>query len=841
MMSSASEKALQSALRYAIARRDPYLTIEHLMLALLGDAEVQEILEHCGAEIAELRRSLDAFLARQRENLGVSSRPAAEPPPASGSPRTDGDQASTPDSAGKTDTAAPRSEQPGRDDGSPNQSLTPGATSHQPVATIALQKLLQRVVIKVRSVDRTSVETGNLLIEILDEKDSFASYFLRRQGIKRFDVIRYFSHGLGRAAEGQSDAASSGSQDDLDSTPRDASTEGGEGPGEGSSTTDSRGTKANRKSFLREFATDLVKKARDGKIDPVIGRSEVIERCIQILNRRTKNNPLLVGDPGVGKTAIADGIAARIAAGQVPAALSKAEIYSLDMGMLIAGTRYRGDFEERLKGILREIKERPFGILFIDEIHNVIGAGATSGGTMDASNLLKPSLADRSLCCIGSTTFKEFRSVFEKDRALSRRFQKVDVGEPSAEETYAILSGIKRDFEEHHNVSYSDKAIRAAVDLAVKHLQDKRLPDKAIDVLDEAGSRVSLLNSSGKRRPVTVKDIEQTISRMAQIPLGSVTVDQKVELQNLGTRLKAQVFGQDEAIDALVGSIKMSRAGLREDKKPVGCYLFTGPTGVGKTELTKQLAECLHIPLIRFDMSEYMERHSVARLTGAPPGYVGYEEGGLLTEAITKSPHAVLLFDEMEKAHPEVSNILLQVMDNGTLTDSNGKVADFRNAILIMTSNAGARELVSSGIGFLPEGAESRSGAAVKELFSPEFINRLDAIVSFKHLDLNVVDKVIRKLLSEFAQTLAKKKVKLSFDDEVVQWLYNKGYDKTYGARPLKRCIDTHIKKRLVDDLLFGALAKGGQVTVRIVGGEPQFALEQATPATTAKGPRDHG
>jgi ATP-dependent Clp protease ATP-binding subunit ClpA len=711
------------------------------------------------------------------------------------------------------------------DEPSAPQQLTPGAQSHQPVATIALQKLLQRVVIKVRSVDKSTVETGNLLIEILDEKDSFASYFLRRQGVKRFDVIRYFSHGLGRLAAGQSDDAN-GRGDEQPNQAHDDPQEGQQGQ-------EPRGnSKSTRKSFLREFAVDLVKKAKDGKIDPVVGRADVIERCIQILNRRTKNNPLLVGDPGVGKTAIADGIAARIAAGQVPAALAQAEIFSLDMGMLIAGTRYRGDFEERLKGVVKEIKDRPFGILFIDEIHNVIGAGATSGGTMDASNLLKPSLADRSLCCIGSTTFKEFRSVFEKDRALSRRFQKVDVNEPTADETFAILSGIKKEFEEHHNVAYSNKSIRAAVDLSIKHLQDKRLPDKAIDVIDEAGSRVALANTTGKRRQVTVKDIEQTISRMAQIPMGTVTVDQRIELQNLAGDLKAKVFGQDDAIDALVGSIKMSRAGLREDRKPVGCYLFTGPTGVGKTELTKQLAESLHIPLIRFDMSEYMERHSVARLTGAPPGYVGYEEGGLLTEAITKSPHAVLLFDEMEKAHPEVSNILLQVMDNGTLTDSNGKVADFRNAILIMTSNAGARELTSSGIGFLPDTAANRSGAAVKELFSPEFVNRLDAIVPFKHLELAVVEQVIRKLLEEFAGTLTKKRVRFVYDDAVIKWLYEKGYDKTYGARPLKRCIDNSIKKRLVDDLLFGAISKGGKVTACVKDNELVFDLQ----AIEAKG-----
>lgn len=825
MMSSAAERALQNALRYALSRKDPYLTIEHLMLSLLGDAEVQEIVENCGGEVASLRENLETFLAKQRESLGKQQPQHLEPGnteeaqkqttpdhvPESLSPEAEEDQRSqtaqennrNTDSTGENGRSLPtESEKRSRSSGSSQTQQQ----SHQPIATIALQKLLQRVVIKVRSVDKAEVQTGNLLIEIMDERESFASYFLRRQGIKRFDVIRYFSHGMNRDLGESSNAAQE------DETP--SSNEGETPTGNPTEPKQARGTK---KSFLREFTVDLVRKARDGKLDPVVGREDAIERCLQILNRRTKNNPLLVGDPGVGKTAIADGIATRIAEGKVPTAMLEAEVFSLDMGLLIAGTRYRGDFEERLKGVLKEIKERPFGILFIDEIHNVIGAGATSGGTMDASNLLKPSLADRSLCCIGSTTFKEYRAVFEKDRALSRRFQKVDIAEPSIEECYVILAGIKADFEAHHNVTYSAQAIRAAVDLSAKHMQDKRLPDKAIDVIDEAGSRVSLANKTEKRKHLGVKDIEQTISRMAQIPMGSVTLDQKVELQNLDSLLKSQVFGQDAAIDQLVSAIKMSRAGLREDNKPVGCYLFTGPTGVGKTELTRQLALNMHIPLIRFDMSEYMERHSVARLTGAPPGYVGYEEGGLLTEAISKTPHAVLLFDEMEKAHPEVSNILLQVMDNGVLTDSNGKQADFRHAIIIMTSNAGARELVSSGIGFIPDSAENRSGSAVKELFSPEFINRLDAIVPFRHLDLSVVEKVIRKLLADFDTTLAKKKIHIEYDDAVVKWLYEKGYDKTYGARPLKRCIDTHVKKKLVDELLFGPVSKGGTVTLAVV------------------------
>lgn len=751
MMSQAAERALQSALQFALEQKDQFLTIEHLLWSLLADDDVVEILQGCGAKISVLKQNLESFLARQRESVGTLPSGQSE----------DGKVA-------------------------------------QPVATLSLQKLLQRAVVKVRSVDKSAVETGNLLIEILDEKESFASYFIRRQGVKRFDVVRFFSHELGKPGESLSDESekSSGVHE------------------EGSS--DGAGHRRPRKSLLAEFCVDLGKKAREGKLDEVVGRGDVIDRCLQILNRRTKNNPLLVGDPGVGKTAVADGIALRLTRGEVPKPLRDAEIFSLDMGALIAGTRYRGDFEERLKGVLKELEQRKRGILFIDEIHTIIGVGATSGGTMDASNLLKPGLANRSLCCIGSTTFKEYRAIFEKDRALSRRFQKVDVNEPNESESVAILNGIKSSFEEHHGVTYSQKAIRAAVDLSVKHLQDRRLPDKAIDVLDEAGSFASLQGRAGKKRTVSVRDIETVMSKMAQIPLGSVSVDQRAELKHLAAELKAQVFGQDEAIDALVSAIKMSRAGLRADDRPVGCYLFTGPTGVGKTEVTRQLARLLSVKLIRFDMSEYMERHSVARLTGAPPGYVGYEEGGLLTEAISQTPHAVVLFDEMEKAHPEVSNVLLQVMDNGRLTDSNGKVADFRNAIIVMTSNAGARELTASGIGFIPEDAQSRSGQAVKEIFSPEFLNRLDAVVPFAHLKEEVVSQVIRKLLREFADQLRPKKIHLLYTDAVVSWLFRKGYDRTYGARPLGRCIDREIKKKLVDELLFGALEKGGTVSIDV-------------------------
>jgi ATP-dependent Clp protease ATP-binding subunit ClpA len=752
MMSQAAERALQSALQYALEQKDQFLTIEHLLWSLLADEEVVEILESCGAKIAALRQNLESFLSRQRESVGTLR-------------------------VGK-----------GEDGKSP-----------QPVATLSLQKLLQRAVVKVRSVDKSLVQTGNLLIEIFDEKESFASYFMRRQGIKRFDVVRFFSHDLGKRPEQATGAEESekglGSADD--------------GAPEGAA-------RKSRKSLLAQYCVDLGKKAREGKLDEVIGRADVIDRCLQILNRRTKNNPILVGDPGVGKTAVADGIALRLARGEVPEPLKDAEIFSLDMGALIAGTRYRGDFEERLKGVLNELEQKKRGILFIDEIQTIIGAGATSGGTMDASNLLKPGLANRSLCCIGSTTFKEYRAIFEKDRALSRRFQKVDVNEPTVAESLAILNGIKSSFETHHNVTYSHKAIRAAVDLSVKHLQDRRLPDKAIDVLDEAGSFASLQGRTGKKKTVSVRDIEHVMSKMAQIPLGSVSVDQRAELKTLATDLKARVFGQDEAIDALVAAIKMSRAGLRDDDKPVGCYLFTGPTGVGKTEVTRQLARLLNVKLIRFDMSEYMERHSVSRLTGAPPGYVGYEEGGLLTEAISQTPHSVVLFDEMEKAHPEVSNVLLQVMDNGRLTDSNGKVADFRNAIIVMTSNAGARELTAAGIGFIPEDAKSRSGQAVKDLFSPEFLNRLDAVVPFAHLEEEVVAQVIRKLLREFSDHLRPKKIHLAYTDAVVSWLFRKGYDRTYGARPLGRCIDREIKKRLVDELLFGALEKGGTVSIDV-------------------------
>lgn len=772
MMSAASEHALQKALQYALEQKDQFLTIEHLLWSLLFDDEVRDILEGCGGDVETIRQNLEAFLAKQRDAVGRLETPDQE-----------------------------------------KQAQHTGARA-QPVATIALQKLLQRVMVKVRSVEKTEVRTGNLLIEILDERESFASYFIRRQGIKRFDVVRYFSHGLSeRSAASQAGGAKEIGGDMGDQDAHSKSRDG-----------------RKKKSMLAEFCVDLVAKARAGEIDPVIGRNETIDRCLQILNRRTKNNPLLVGEPGVGKTALADGIALRLAQGRVPEPLRNAEIFSLDLGSLLAGTRYRGDFEERLKGVLKELEDKPKGILFVDEIHTIIGAGATSGGTMDASNLLKPGLANRSLCCIGSTTFKEYRSIFEKDRALSRRFQKVDVLEPSPEEAIEILQGIKGEFEAHHGVTYSSNAVKASVDLSVKYLQDRRLPDKAIDILDEAGSRVSLRRkNSDKRSSVSVKEIEHVVSRMAQVPLGTVTVDQRAELKDLSAQLKSQVFGQDAAIEVLVHSIKMSRAGLKEDGKPVGCYLFTGPTGVGKTEVTRQLARLLNIKLIRFDMSEYMERHSVSRLTGAPPGYVGYEEGGLLTEAVTQTPHSVILFDEMEKAHPEVSNILLQVMDSGRLTDSNGKVADFRNAIIILTSNAGARELTHSGLGFIPESAETRSESAVKDLFSPEFINRLDAIVPFAHLGEEVVAQVIRKLLRELDENLRKKKISLQYSDSVVSLLFKKGYDKTYGARPLARCIDREIKKKLVDEMLFGSIEKGGIVKVDVFADEFVFEFSAHT------------
>jgi len=659
----------------------------------------------------------------------------------------------------------------------------------QPEFTLACHRLFQRAAMQVRSAGKNQITEGHLLVALFYEQDSFASYILAQHGVSQFDIINVMSHGSDEK-EATPSSTIPGTPADLDGLPQDET----------------------KNSPLENFCTNLNEKAQSGKIDPLIGRSDVLERTMQVLCRRTKNNPLLIGEPGVGKTAIAEGLAAQIVDGKVPEALKDKVIYSLDLGTLLAGTKFRGDFEGRLKGVIKEIKKRKNAILFIDEIHTIVGAGATSGGSMDASNLLKPALANGEISCIGSTTHQEFRQHFEKDRALNRRFQKIDVKEPSPAEALEILRGLKKNFEEHHLVQYTEKALKAAVDLSAKFIHSKLLPDKAIDVVDEAGASARLQGQSNVI--IDEKEIEAVVAKIAQIPSASISSNDRDQLKDLDMRLKAQIFGQDEAIDRLVASIKFSRSGLARDNKPIGSFLFTGPTGVGKTEVCRQLSQLMGIPLVRFDMSEYMEKHTVARMVGAPPGYVGYEEGGLLTEAITKAPHCVLLLDELEKAHPDIYNILLQVMDAGRLTDSNGRVADFRNVILIMTSNAGAAEVAKGAIGIAKPEVRHQSMEAIRRAFSPEFINRLDAIVSFKDLDESIILRIVNKFVEELQLQLLQKNVQLEITSDAVQWLMKKGYDKVYGARPLARTIDEHVKKALVDELLFGKLKEGGKVFV---------------------------
>ncbi len=677
----------------------------------------------------------------------------------------------------------------------------------KPELTVAFHRVIQRAVIQVQSADKEEVGPANILIALFREKDSHAAYFLEKQGLTRLDVIGFISHGI--------------TKEPLLSPP--ATTEEEEPAKEG----EKAAPKKAKTSPLKSFTSNLNERAEQGLIDPLVGREDVIERVVQILARRTKNNPLLVGDPGVGKTAIADGLALRIVKGQVPQKLKKSTIYSLDMGALLAGTKFRGDFEERLKAVVKAIESEPGAILFIDEMHTMVGAGATSGGSMDASNLLKPSLTNRSLSVIGSTTHKEFHAYLEKDRALIRRFQRVDISEPSVEETVGILQGLKTRYEEFHEVLYPDSSLRAAAELSAKYIHGRPLPDKAIDVVDEAGARARIKAGDSKVQTISVKDIEAVVSSIAKVPAQSVSADDKSRLATLAADLKSVIFGQDSAIEALVSAIKLSRSGLGNPNKPTGCFLFTGPTGVGKTEVSKQLARILGIELIRFDMSEYMEKHTVARLVGSPPGYVGYDEGGLLTEAVGRTPYAVLLLDEMEKAHPDVANILLQVMDNGKLTDTSGKTVDFRNLILILTSNAGGREANKPGIGIAPQTGADKALAAVKNAFTPEFINRLDAVIPFAHLEEPVVLAVIDKFLGDLRAQLKERKVELNVTSAVKKWLFEKGYDRVYGARPLGRAIDENVKKPLVDQLLFGTLAKGGTVTVDEVGGVLTFDFKE--------------
>ncbi|MXP10877.1 ATP-dependent Clp protease ATP-binding subunit ClpA [Pseudoblastomonas halimionae] len=685
-----------------------------------------------------------------------------------------------------------------------------------PQPTAGFQRVIQRAILHVQSSGKDTVTGANVLVALFSERDSYAVYFLQQQDMSRLDAVSYISHGIGKNGQNGQIAPPQGAED--------AQAQGEEKPG-----------KEKKESALDQFTVNLNKRAEDGKIDPLIGRGPEVDRTVQILCRRSKNNPLYVGDPGVGKTAIAEGLARKIVEGDVPEVLEEAVIYSLDMGSLLAGTRYRGDFEERLKQVVNELEGMPHAILFIDEIHTVIGAGATSGGAMDASNLLKPALSSGAIRCIGSTTYKEFRNHFEKDRALLRRFQKIDVNEPTIEDTVKILKGLKSAFEDHHKVKYTPDALKTAVELSARYINDRKLPDKAIDVVDEVGAMQMLVPPSRRKKKITAKEIESVIATMARIPPKSVSKDDKKALENLERDLKHVVFGQNSAVEKLSVAMKLSRAGLRDPDKPIGSFLFSGPTGVGKTEVARQLASIMGIELKRFDMSEYMERHSVSRLIGAPPGYVGYDQGGLLTDAIDQNPHCVLLLDEIEKAHPDLFNILLQVMDNGRLTDHHGKTVDFRNVVLIMTTNAGASDMARQGIGFGDVSKEDASEEAVKRMFTPEFRNRLDAVVPFGYLGQDTIARVVEKFVIQLELQLADQNVHIQLDDDAKAWLGKRGYDKLYGARPMGRLIQEKVKQPLAEELLFGKLANGGEVDVSVKDDALHFAISSAAPKPSPK------
>jgi len=752
MLSSELEYCLNDAFQRAREERHEFITVEHLLLALLDTPTVIETLKACGADLARLRRELKEFIDDQTPRLR----------------RDDDDE-----------------------------------TEVQP--TLGFQRVLQRAVFHVQSSGRKEVTPVNVLVAIFSEKQSQAVYLLGLQDVTRLDVVNFVSHGVPKTQEPGPKVE-----------PDEAAAEG------------ERGADANP---LERFTTNLNALAEAGKIDPLIGRQLEIERTVQILCRRRKNNPLFVGEAGVGKTALAEGLARLIVEAKVPEVLRHCTIYALDMGSLIAGTKYRGDFEKRLKGVVAGLKKKPGAILFIDEIHTVIGAGAASGGVMDASNLIKPLLANGELRCIGSTTYSEFRGIFEKDHALARRFQKIDVTEPSVAETIEILRGLKSRFEEHHNISYSDEALRAAAELSAKHINDRQLPDKAIDVIDEAGANCRLQPESARPRVVDVELIQTIVAKIARIPPKNVSASDRDVLRNIERDLKLVIFGQDRAIGALASAIKMARSGLGDERRPVGSFLFSGPTGVGKTEVTRQLALTMGVELIRFDMSEYMERHTVSRLIGAPPGYVGFDQGGLLTEAITKHPHCVLLFDEIEKAHPEVFNLLLQVMDHGTLTDNNGRKADFRNVTIVMTTNAGAQEMSRSSVGFTTQDHSTDAMEVLKKLFSPEFRNRLDAIIPFEALNEQSIARVVDKLIVELEAQLDKNQVTIELEPAARDWVAVRGYDKKMGARPMARVIQEHIKRPLAEELLFGKLTSGGHVRVEAAPGGESLLLT-VEPAT---------
>jgi ATP-dependent Clp protease ATP-binding subunit ClpA len=746
VLSSELEICLNEAFQSAREARHEFMTVEHLLLAIVDTPKVREILRACGADVARLRKDLKDFIDQTTPRL-----------------KDDDD----------------REVQP----------------------TLGFQRVLQRAVFHVQSSGKKEVTAANVLVAIFSEKHSHAAYLLSMQDVARLDVVNYISHGLSKIAEDRPDKEESA-----------PGTEAERGEPDGG-------------TALEKFTTNLNKQAMEGRIDPLIGRKTEIERTVEILCRRRKNNPLYVGEAGVGKTAIAEGLARMIIEDKVPEVLSDSTVYSLDMGALIAGTKYRGDFEKRLKSVLSELKKNPGSILFIDEIHTVIGAGAASGGVMDASNLIKPALANGELRCIGSTTYSEYRGIFEKDHALARRFQKIDIIEPTVPETVEILKGLRSRFEEHHNVKYADDALVSAAELAARHINDRQLPDKAIDVIDEAGARLRLKPEGERETTVTTQMIEDVVARIARIPPKNVSTTDKDVLKNLERNLKLVIYGQDPAIDSLASAIKMSRSGLGDQRKPVGSFLFAGPTGVGKTEVTRQLALALGVELIRFDMSEYMERHTVSRLIGAPPGYVGFDQGGLLTEAINKHPHSVLLLDEIEKAHPDVFNLLLQVMDHGTLTDNNGRKADFRHVVIVMTTNAGAFEMNRPSIGFTQQDHATDGMEAIKRMFSPEFRNRLDGIIQFNGLDPRTIQRVVDKLLVEVEAQLESKGVQLHIDDAAREWMAKKGYDPKMGARPMARVIQEAIKRPLAEELLFGRLVGGGHAFVT-VGPDDKLKVE---------------
>ncbi len=754
MLSKELEHTLNVAFKEAREKRHEFMTVEHLLLALLDNNAATKVLRACGADLEKLREELTRYLDESTPMLSPKDERETQP-------------------------------------------------------TLGFQRVLQRSVFHVQSSGKKEVTGANVLVAIFGERESQAVYFLNKQNITRLDVVNYISHGISKVHDSSEEAENFSNASEEE--------KGGESGGQ---------------SPLEAYATNLNQQALVGKIDPLIGRALEVERTIQILCRRRKNNPLYVGEAGVGKTAIAEGLAKKIVDGEVPEVLSESTIYALDMGALLAGTKYRGDFEKRLKGLLAQLDKEPDAVLFIDEIHTIIGAGAASGGVMDASNLIKPMLASGELRCIGSTTYQEYRGIFEKDRALARRFQKIDVVEPTVEETIKILRGLKSRFEEHHEVRFSNPALRAAAELAGRYINDRHLPDKAIDVIDEAGASVRLKPPSKRKKTIGVGEIEAVIAKMARIPSKTVSTSDREVLQNLERDLKMVVYGQDEAIEMLSSAIKMARSGLREGEKPIGSFLFAGPTGVGKTEVTKQLARIMGIELIRFDMSEYMERHTVSRLIGAPPGYVGFDQGGLLTEAITKNPHAVLLLDEVEKAHPDVFNLLLQVMDHGTLTDNNGRKADFRNVVLVMTTNAGAQEMSRRSMGFARQDHTSDSLEVIKRSFTPEFRNRLDAIVQFSSLDPRTVSNVVDKFVIELEGQLEEKRVTVDLSEAARAWLAEHGFDPLMGARPMARIIQENIKRRLAEEILFGELSDGGHVDVDVADDELTFEFSGSQGST---------